>query len=638
MSKLQYLIGFSLLMVLLFAYCSKDDSIVNLDKFTTIHTEVDEVGIQVCKSCHLDIYKSYIETGMGQSFGPAKKEISDASFGPHALVFDSINEFYYKPFFKDSVYYIREFRLEGSDTIHNRVEAISYIIGSGHHTNSHIINNNGYLTQAPITFYTQKGVWGMAPGFEEENLRFERILSSECITCHNHYPEIMDGALNKYDQVPSGIQCERCHGPGKLHVEKMLAGEHVDTSKYIDYSIVNPRHLPANLQMDVCQRCHLQGVAVLEEGKSFYDFRPGMELSEVMNVFLPRFSDSHENFIMASQADRLRMSKCYVNSNSMSCISCHNPHQSVQSTANNFYNNACLTCHTKESVDACSGDQTEIKAFDNNCVKCHMPPSHSIDIPHVSITDHYISKTNLFRKKKSPSLSNTKKSFLGLEHLTKENPTAIDMANGYLAMYDKFLPSKAMLDSAQYYLDLSKVSLAKNKALIHYYFNKQDYKKLISLIENNDFKDSDEWTLYRIGEAFLKLNQNEQAIIYLKKAVKKMPLNLDFQEKLGICFMRLEYFREAKTVFELVLNENQKRPLVLTNIGYLKVLENNFQEAEEFYLKAIHLDPDLEQTCLNLAALYLLKKDKTKAKIYLQKSLKINPNNEQAKYQIAQLK
>jgi len=37
--------------------------------------------------------------------------------------------------------------------------------------------------------------------------------------------------------------------------------------------------------------------------------------------------------------------------------------------------------------------------------------------------------------------------------------------------------------------------------------------------------------LYRIGEAFLKLNQNEQAIIYLKKAVEKMPLNLEFQEK-----------------------------------------------------------------------------------------------------------
>ena len=92
------------------------------------------------------------------------------------------------------------------------------------------------------------------------------------------------GSMNRFSKMPTGIQCERCHGPGKLHVEEKLAGIVVDTAKRADYSIVNPRRLPRDLQMDLCQRCHLQGVAVLNEGKTFFDFKPGMRLSEVLNV------------------------------------------------------------------------------------------------------------------------------------------------------------------------------------------------------------------------------------------------------------------------------------------------------------------------------------------------------------------
>ena len=80
----------------------------------------------------------------------------------------------------------------------------------------------------------------------------------------------------------------------------------------IDYSIVNPSKLPIALQMDVCQRCHIQGNAVLNEGKSFSDFRPGMKLSSVMNVFMPVYKGDEDAHIMASHAERLKMSKCFI--------------------------------------------------------------------------------------------------------------------------------------------------------------------------------------------------------------------------------------------------------------------------------------------------------------------------------------
>ncbi|RME95026.1 MAG: pilus assembly protein TadD, partial [Bacteroidetes bacterium] len=288
------------------------------------------VGMATCQSCHSNIHATFIQTGMGRSFGTAHARRSDASFGTHALVYDSLSDLYYFPYLRDSSLFIREFRLDAQgDTVHKRVEQVAYIIGSGHHTNSHLVNFNGYVYQAPITYYTQEARWDMAPGFDEFNERFGRLLTSECLTCHNDYPQLAEGSQNRYNTMPEGISCERCHGPGELHVRDKLAGIIVDTAAGPDYSIVNPRRLPRDLQMDLCQRCHLQGIALLEPGKTFYDFRPGMPLREVFNVYLPRFTNSHEKFIMASQADRLRLSNCYMQSE-MSCLTCHNPHQSVQ--------------------------------------------------------------------------------------------------------------------------------------------------------------------------------------------------------------------------------------------------------------------------------------------------------------------
>ena len=67
----------------------------------------------------------------------------------------------------------------------------------------------------------------------------------------------------------------RCHGPGEVHVKEKMSGVIIDTSKYIDYSIVNPKKLERELQFDVCSRCHLQRHNSLKNGKNWDDFKPG---------------------------------------------------------------------------------------------------------------------------------------------------------------------------------------------------------------------------------------------------------------------------------------------------------------------------------------------------------------------------
>lgn len=601
--------------------------------YLNLADSVAYVGMQTCRSCHQNIHETFIHTGMGQSFDLATRTKSAATYGKHALVYDPKSDFYYRPFFRDSVLFIEEYRLENSDTVHKRTEQMAYIIGSGQHTNSHLLSINGYLFQAPITFYTQEGRWDMAPGFaSNKNERFDRFLTDECITCHNHFPDFEKRSLNKYTAMPTGIECERCHGPGEIHVREKLAGNIVDTSKMIDYTIVNPANLSRDLQMDLCQRCHLQGIPVLEEGKTFFDFKPGMQLSSVMNVFLPRYSNSHEKFIMASQADRLRLSNCFKNSE-MTCVTCHNPHKSVQSTGKAVFNQKCQQCHSEVKGKTCSAPEQLLQSGGYDCAGCHMPVSGSTDIPHVRITDHFISKNNTTQTKSASQKTDEKPAFLGLQILTKAKGTPLEMARGYLALYDKYMPAPMVLDSALYYLKASKLQETSTfKTWVHYYFAREDFPSLTVFSQKIPFEKLDDgWTAYRIGEAFFKMGKLPEAERFFAKAVEKMTYNLDFQEKLGTVQVALGQMEKAEQTFGFVLQENPKRQVALCNLGYAKVLKGDWEAGENLYDRAIQLDPDYEQALLNKAAVRLYKKDKTGAQKLLNRILKINPGHEQAR-------
>lgn len=615
-------------------FCVPQNKPTTHKTFRNLHDSVTYVGMQTCRSCHANIYDSYIHTGMGQSFGKANLLKTAADFKKDVLVYDKELDYYYKPFFQDSVFYILEFRLNGKDTIHRRLERVDYIIGSGHHTNSHLINRNGYVYQAPITYYTQEKRWDLAPGFEGgNNKRFSRAILSECLTCHNHHPTPAFGAANKYHEMPLGIECERCHGPGSLHVKEKLMGKRVDTSKFIDYSIVNPRHLSIERQMDLCQRCHLQGVTVLKEGKNFYDFKPGMVLSDVMNVFLPRFTNSDKRFIMASQADRLRQSNCFIESQQLSCITCHNPHHDVHSTTQNNYNSACKSCHHTGSQQStlldCSADKTNRSQVQDNCVRCHMPRSGSIDIPHVNITDHYISKNNI-NQLKGDSISVEKveeiAGFLGLQSLIVKNPSSLEMAKGYLALWDKFMAVPAILDSAYYYLQHSTASFQERfPILAHYYFNKKEYQLLHSIAPPAT-EIQEAWSAYRVGEAAYKTKNLQQALTYYQQATTLKPYNLDFQEKYGSTQAQLGQLNAAEKTFRFILREQPQRKVALTNLGLVLAQKGKITAALKLYEKALQLDPDYKAALINKVSLLVQLKRKVEALPAIQQLIKKHPS------------
>jgi tetratricopeptide (TPR) repeat protein len=619
------------------------------------------VGIQTCMLCHQQIYNSFIQTGMGQSFARATKQKSVGTFEKHTMIYDKYQDFYYHPFWSGDTMKIMEFRLQGKDTLFKRVENVDYIVGSGQHTNSHICNSNGYLYQMPMTFFSQKKQWDFPPGFENGfNTHFDRKIGLECISCHNSIPGFVQGSENKFNSLPEGINCERCHGPGSIHVQQRSTGSQVDTSRYIDYSIVNPGKLSVERQFDVCQRCHLQGNAVLKKGKSFFDFKPGMVLSDYISVFLPKYEHGDDEFIMASHADRLKQSQCFIKSlrpadsislrpykNALTCVTCHNPHVSVKATNTERFNRACKNCHNSTSNQLCSEDPKIRNKSMDNCVSCHMPRSGSIDIPHVSIHDHYIRKPV-----KKEEVERVKK-FIGLYAINEKYPSDELKAKAYIQQYDKFDYNPAFLDSASHYLrDKSTNDLQTNfENLVHLYFIKQDYSKILSYVnklgkeevlkiklQTKSWSNEDAWTSYRIGEAYYHTGKLEEAFLFYTNATVLSPYNPEFKNKLGNVYLSQQKMKEAMQVFESVLKENPKNIQAITNLGYAQLIAGNADEADRLYSIGLKINPDYEPLLMNMAGLRIFKKQYTDAKVILLAVLKKNPSNEQATNVLQQLK
>ncbi len=277
-------------------------------------------------------------------------------------------------------------------------------------------------------------------------------------------------ARNLFSKIPLGIDCERCHGPGELHVAQKKKGIIIDTSKFADRSIVNPKRLPYSLQVDICQRCHLQGNNVLKDGKSFADFRPGMALKDVFEVYMPKY-ENKDYFVMAGHSDRFQQSECFIQSNkgkntesynaqiNFTCINCHNPHISVRKTQTDQFNNSCKSCHyensMRSSLFSCSQSHTE-KA---NCVSCHMPPSSAEDIPHVMVHDHKIQRPQ--KNKMFPE----KGKLLGLYSVNNKNPDNRTKIKAYLSYFEKFDPNELYLKKALNYLQIEK-TIMKNGFII----------------------------------------------------------------------------------------------------------------------------------------------------------------------------
>jgi Flp pilus assembly protein TadD len=186
------------------------------------------------------------------------------------------------------------------------------------------------------------------------------------------------------------IGCERCHGPGELHVRLREGGRPVEG---MDDTIVNPRDLPYALREDVCQQCHLSGSPrVPRLGLGDFDYRPGLALPDFMSLFVPP-PEAADKQKAISTVELMALSRCYratKGSGKLGCISCHDPHRMpAEEEKTAYYRNRCLTCHADQGCKLDLKVRLQKNPADS-CTACHMPRMNSSNIAHVPLTDHSI--------------------------------------------------------------------------------------------------------------------------------------------------------------------------------------------------------------------------------------------------------
>jgi tetratricopeptide (TPR) repeat protein len=364
------------------------------------------VNSQACAQCHRQIYDSYSRTSMGRSlFQPAPantiEDYSAKNTFDHAL-----SGTHYSMTIRDGAYYQRRWQM-GFDGNETNVEEmkVDYVVGAGDHARSYLHRTAlGTLIELPLGWYSERGgYWAMSPGFDSHHPQTRRLVSYECMFCHNGYPQSPTADQTRSPdpvfsgRLPEGVDCQRCHGPGSRHIR--VAQTSGAKPAEISASIVNPARLSPKLQMDTCMECHLEPTSgrlpalIRRFNRGPFSYVPGQPLEDFILYFDHAPGRGYDDkFEIAGAAYRLRKSRCFLESKgALTCLTCHDPHQTLPTgkAAVNYFSARCRSCHEQAlSAMVASGKHTE----SSDCMSCHMPQRRTEDVVHAVVTDHYIQR------------------------------------------------------------------------------------------------------------------------------------------------------------------------------------------------------------------------------------------------------
>ena len=319
-------------------------------------------GSQSCRKCHQQIYDSFVQTAHFNTTSNKLPAVVQASFADGKNIFR----------FNDSVAVVME-KIDGKyyqSYMRSGKKLFSHpfdiVVGSGRKAQTYLYyNDQKKISQLPISYFMTEHAWANSPGFPAEDAKFNRNVPSYCLGCHSSYVSVKQtyqGVAMREEfekgKIVYGIDCERCHGPALAHVEYFTNHPDVKENKFMT-SIKSLNRVQKN---DQCALCH-SGFRTVQQ--SLFKFKPGDKLYD---FYAPEFKrlDTANLDVHGSQTQLMMASKCFQQSNSLTCNSCHNVHVKEREDLAVF-SQRCMNCH--QQVKHSFADNN----IQSNCIDCHMP-------------------------------------------------------------------------------------------------------------------------------------------------------------------------------------------------------------------------------------------------------------------------
>jgi tetratricopeptide (TPR) repeat protein len=599
------------------------------------------VNSSACPACHRAIAETYARTGMGRSFRAVRSalpEFRGQSFR-HAA-----SDQYFVPSVKANRPYLRRFQKAPDGSIINSLEkAVDYVVGSGNHAQTYLHRTPvGNLIELPLTWYSEEGgSWNMSPAYDRpDHSGFSRKITYRCMFCHNAYPEIPPRA-DEWDGtvfagvLPEGIDCQRCHGPGRSHIQ---AVQQARPREQVRASIVNPSRLSRDRQIEVCMQCHLETTssplpaARLRDGRGVFSYRPGEPLVDYVLHFDHAPGAGHDDkFEIVSAAYGMRKSNCFQNSGTLTCTTCHDPHQrSGGVEAARRYVRACQSCH-QEQIAARVRDRRHPAATE--CVSCHMQRRRPSDVIHAEMTDHQIRARPLARPLLSPP------------PVVEENSANTEPYRGEVVLYYPL----ALPESPENKIDVALAQVADGsnlpeglarierslaqlgpmgRALTFFelgqaWFRAGNALRALTHLEAALQRSPDNWRyLYAAAQASSAAQKSDMALQHLERAREIAPAEAVVLTGLADLHFGRRQFRETISVLQAAIAIDPDMAESHHNLGNALVQTGDMPRAQASFAEAIRLRPEVAAFHMSLASLFARQGDLPQAKYHLESAVR----------------
>lgn len=146
-----------------------------------------------------------------------------------------------------------------------------------------------------------------------------------------------------------------------------------------------------------------------------------------------------------------------------------------------------------------------------------------------------------------------------------------------------------------------------------------------------NLKPHDPSTYFAQGEFFIKLHNYDDAIKALTKSIEFSPDYLEARNSLAHIYFLNKNYDKAIELFNKNLAINPYYDLSLLDLGKIYLLKQKYPESLAALQKYIKVDPDSSDAYYHLAAASYLMKNSTGAIDFLNESLRLDPNNIQAR-------